>query len=184
MGTSLLAITNCTVTGKEPQSHWDSKLEAFKNGNLELDPRPNDNEWKMFQYNDPDYFSIEFETPLLFEPCFMIGVGEIGTFYRYSLMYSFSEWTDEQFDSFRLNMFNTMKIMGGTEVIYLADQGDLGSCFNMCLSDESGSYYNDIKQALIKKYGKPVTNYRNLDPYYLDYYKITEFILDDFSDLK
>ncbi|MFV0505772.1 MAG: hypothetical protein ACK5L5_03540 [Bacteroidales bacterium] len=37
---------------------------------------------------------------------------------------------------------------------------------------------------MIKEFGQPATDYSKLDSDKLDYDEITEFILDDFADLK
>ena len=90
----------------------------------------------------------------------------------------------EELDSFRLSVFNVVKAIGGTEVIYLAD--------NAC--DKLSSYlelrafenvpYEDIKRDMIAVFGPAKRDYSLLNEDLLNYESINEFFIDDFEDLR
>ena len=74
--------------------------------------------------------------------------------------------------------------MGGTEIIYVADNSCNKLGFYLeCMAMENIPY-EDIKARMISELGNPVTKYSDLDYSKLTYANITEFFLDDFKDLK
>lgn len=102
--------------------------------------------------------------------------------YKYRLLYEIYEF--DWFASFRNDLYNIVKIIGGTEVIYLADNAcDKLSRYLECMAWENFPY-EEIKQKMIQEFGHPVTDYSKLNYDTLTYRKIEEFFLDDFSDLK
>ncbi|MDX2190323.1 MAG: hypothetical protein SFY32_10695, partial [Bacteroidota bacterium] len=133
-------------------------------------------------YDKSDPFNVDYEGPFHIQPQLFSDIGILSTIYKYRLLYEIYEF--DWFDSFRLDIFNIIKIIGGTEVIYLADNScdKLGFYFE-CMALENVPY-EEIKKQMIIELGQPVTNYSKLNFDSLNYRNITEFFLDDFADLK
>jgi hypothetical protein len=191
MGTSLYLITNSKLTGNETQKDWDSILDALKKLNLEKCSYINENkeiiketgEW-YYQILDEEEmpYNICFEGPFNYWPDLYGNIGIISTIYRYSLLYKIYSY--DWFETFRKDLFNIVKIMGGTEVIYLADNGcDKLATYLECMAWENMPY-KEIKQKMIEQFGQPITEYSKLNVEALSYESIKEFFLDDFADLK
>ncbi len=190
MGTSLYLITNSKLTGNETQKDWDSILGALKNLNLETSSYINERneiikesgDWYYQIIDDNEMpYHISFEGPFNFYPQLYGNIGIINTIYRYSLLYNIYSY--DWFETFRKDLFNIVKIMGGTEIIYLADNGcDKLGTYLECMAEEN-STYEEIKQKMMEEFGKPVTDYSKLNLDALSYKNIKEFFLDDFADL-
>ncbi|MFZ4797118.1 MAG: hypothetical protein ACOYMA_06460 [Bacteroidia bacterium] len=191
MGTSLYLITNSKLTGNETQKDWDGILESLKNLNLETNSYLNEKnetvketgEWYYHIIDEEEMpYHICFEGPFNFCPEFYRNIGIISTIYRYGLLYNiyYYDW----FKSFRNELFNIVKIMGGTEVIYLPDSGSN----NLVTYLESMAWenmpYELVKQKMMEELGPPVTDYSKLNIESLNFKNIPEFFLDDFADLK
>ena len=128
MGTSLFLITNAKLTGKETKENWDrimGELAALRMNTTSCVDANNQiikehGNWSYYidTYEDTA-FSVEFEGPFSAVPSFYTNLGIINTIYRYHFLYS--NYSLYWFESFRNDLYNIVKIMGGTEVIYLAD---------------------------------------------------------------
>jgi len=192
MSTSLYAITNAKLTGQETKAHWNKILEQLRNSNIRhcvsLDKKtneyiPDEGDWEYRIDAATTYspFEVYFSGPQILSLTFLSNIGIISTIYRYATLYRFFEfgWVDK----IRLQLYEAVQIMGGTEIIYLADNGcdKLSNYFElMALQDVS---YEEIKAKMIADLGQPITDYFHLD--LLDSYEhISEFFLDDFRDLK
>ena len=191
MGTSLYLITNSKLTGNETQKDWDSILEAFKNLNLETSSYRNERneiiketgEWYYQIIDDSEMpYNISFEGPFNYWPQLYSNIGIIYTIHRYVLLYIIYSY--DWFETYRKDLFNIVKIMGGTEVIYLADNGCDKLCTYLESMAEENMPYEEIKQKMIEQFGQPITEYSKLNVEALSYESIKEFFLDDFADLK
>lgn len=191
MATDLYAITNSKLTGKETPEHWNEVLEKLKGLQMDTISTVGPNEefiklkgsWEYEIETYPDFpFSVSFGGPYDICPTFYSNTGVISTIYRYGLIYNSQEIYF--FSSFRKKLYEVMCLMGGTEVIYLADNGcdTLGHCLEFMAWEDTP--YETIKSELIKKFGPPKTDYAQLEMRNLDYSKIIEFFVDDFTDLK
>lgn len=191
MGTSLYLITNTKLSGNETKKDWELLLQKLKSLKLETTSYVAANNQILKGYGDWEYkinnyedepFSVEFTGPFSIEPELYTNLGIIDTIYRYNVLYKLSDL--DWFKSYRKDLYNIIKIIGGTEVIYLAD--------NACdkLNDYLGDMawedvpYEVIKNKMIQDLGTPVTDYSKLNYDKLNYRNITEFFLDDFSDIK
>lgn len=192
MGTSLLLLTNSKLTGNETKNDWDriiSQLEQLQLGvasylNANHEYVEETGSWEYFieleGKNTP--FNVEFEGPHAIFPRLYSNIGVISTIYRFSLLYE--NYTLHWFNIFRTELYKVVKAIGGTEVIYVADN----SCGKISKYLESMAWenvpYEVIKERMIQEFGPPVTDYSKLDYGTLSYENINEFFLDDFSDLK
>ena len=192
MATSLYLITNSKLTGKETQKDWErivGKLDQLKMDTTSYVNAQNEivkeyGSWSYDIEHEEEYltFNVDFVGPFHIQPRLYSNIGVIYTIYKYSLLYEIygCDW----FGSFRKNLFNIVKIIGGTEVIYLADNTcDKLSTYLECMAWENVPY-EDIKEKMLQEFGQPLTDYSKLNYDTLTYAKIDEFFLDDFNDLK
>ena len=195
MATSLYLITNSKLTGKEIHKDWDrivNQLEELKmdttfyvNAKNEIIKQHGSWSYEIDPEDEADEdfpFNVYFTGPFHISPCLYSNIGVIYTIYKYDLLYKICnlEW----FSSFRKDLYNIIKIIGGTEVIYLADNG----CDKLGIYLERMAYdnvpYEEIKEKMLLEFGQPITDYSKLNYDTLTYKKIEEFFLDDFNDLK
>ena len=181
MGTSLSAITNFKRSGKETADYFDSILTNFKNLNLvksmSWEGIEDDREYCYYEHSD---CSVYFENPSPYTFTLYHNIGIIDTIYRYSLLYRKDFYW---FDNFRRDLYNIMKIMGGTEIIFLADNGcDKLAYYLECMAWEDIPY-EIIKDKMIEELGNPKP-FRYLSRYNNNGIsaKTEEFFLDDFDD--
>ena len=192
MATSLYLITNSKLTGKETQKDWErivGKLDQLKMDTTSYVNAQNEivkehGSWSYDIEHEEEYltFNVDFVGPFHIQPRLYSNIGVIYTIYKYSLLYEIygCDW----FGSFRNNLYNIVKIIGGTEVIYLADNTcDKLSTYLECMAWENVPY-EDIKEKMLHEFGQPLTDYSKLNYDTLTYAKIDEFFLDDFNDLK
>jgi hypothetical protein len=189
MKADLYAITNSKFTGNETEKDWNQILEKLKSLNLEKTLNiENDElirmegEWTFSLNVDPELsFLADFYGPFQFNPLIYSNIGVISTNLNYSILYRTQNLS--LFNEFRKRLYSVVQIFGGTEVIFLAYE----NCkqLNHVLEDMAlqNVSYQEIKEKMILEFGNPVTDYRKLDYEKLDLENITEFILDDFSDL-
>lgn len=195
MSTSLILITNSELTGKETTKDWEKILRELKALQMDTTTYVNANNERIKESGDWEIhidadilldglnpFRIDFIGPFHIMPSFYTQVGVIYTIYRYSLLYDI--YALGWLESFRRDLYNIVTLMGGTEVIYLADNccDKLGGYLELMV--EENMPYATIKNEMMKELGPPVTDYAQLDPEKLDYRNINEFFLDDFYDLK
>lgn len=192
MGTSLHLITNSRLTGKETQKDWDKIVNELNQLKMDTTSYVNANNEIIKEYGHWDYeieveeedlpFNVDFCGPFHIQPRLYSKIGVIYTIYKYRLLYEIYDF--DWFASFRNDLYNIVKIIGGTEVIYLADNAcNKLSTYLECMAWENVPY-EEIKQKMLQEFGQPVTDYSKLNYDTLTYQKIEEFFLDDFSDLK
>ena len=191
MSTSLYLITNSKLSGNETEKDWEKMVSELSQLNLQTTSYVNENNHIIEQYGDWSYridnfeddpFCVDFEGPFPIQPSLYSNIGIISTIYRYRLLYEFYGY-DMHYE-FRKELFDIVSIIGGTEVIYLADNACDKLCnYLECMAEENFPY-EIIKQKMIEELGNPVTDYSKLDYDKLSYWKINEFFLDDFSDFK
>lgn len=188
MSTRLFAITNSKFIIENYKSHIDLVFRKLKSLNLNPVYYVNSKgitvketgEWEYHIDDDP--FSIEFNSPFAYDATLYSNIGVINSIHNYSLLYEISNL--DFFDDFRKSLFEIVTCLGGTEVIFLADNtcNKLAHYLdNMAIENIP---YEKIKSAMINELGQPITDYKKLDKSKLNYKKITEFFLDDFKDLK
>lgn len=181
MSTSLYIITNSHQSEERDFSFWNDILKRL--GNLDV----KDNfyqEQKKWSYGfEKDRDCIVFNGSCIFSPEFYSQVGVISTPLNYSYLYKVLSADSSILSDFRSLLYQVIKIMGGTEVIFLADNANNRLCKYLEDMAEANFPYEKIKGALIKEFGAPITDYKKLDFEKLDYSNITEFVLDDFRDL-
>lgn len=191
MGTSLILITDSDLTGKETQKDWERIVDELEQLQLDTTSYVNaKNEiikehgnWSFEIEEEGNYpFNVNFVGPFPILPTLYSNIGLIYTIYRYNLLYE--NHSLDWFESFRNDLHNIVKIIGGTEVIYLADN----ACDKLSIILEGmvleNVPYEDIKAKMLQEFGQPVKDYSKLNYDKLSYQKIDEFFLDDFSDLK
>jgi len=190
MSTSLYAITNSKFTGNETEKDWNQILVKLKSLNWERTYRyskgkyvQESGDWSYSMNDNPELsFLAEFDGPFQFCPVIYSNIGLIHSIAHYSYIYQFQDINS--FNQFRVHLYKIVQIMGGTEVIFLADN----ACDKLCHFLESMAIenvpYEEIKEKMIVEFGNPVTDYSKLDDNKLDYRNINEFMLDDFTDLK
>ncbi len=192
MATGLYLITNSKLTGKETQKDWErivGKLDQLKMDTTSYVNAQNEivkeyGSWSYdIEHEEEDLtFNVDLVGPFHIQPRLYSNIGVIYTIYKYTLLYEIygCDW----FGSFRKNLYNIVKIIGGTEVIYLADNAcDKLSTYLECMAWENVPY-EDIKEKMLQEFGQPLTDYSKLNYNTLTYAKIDEFFLDDFNDLK
>jgi len=152
---------------------------SFINADNEIIKETGD--WDYEVEEDPEYpFNVDFSGPFHIQPCLYKNIGVIYTIYKYRLLY---EMPEVYFlNSFRKDLFNILKIIEGTEVIYLADNACNKLSTYLELMAWENVPYEDIKEKMIKEFGKPITDYAHLNFNKLSYSKINEFFLDDFNN--
>lgn len=190
MGEDLFAITNSKFTGNETKKDWDQILDKLKSLNLEKTLTVENDElirmkgdWSYSINVDPELsFLVDFEGPFQFNPLIYSNIGVIGTNLNYSILYHAHKLGS--FNEYRRRLYDIVRVFGGTEVIFLAyEECDQLSTIldKMALQNVP---YEEIKEKMILEFGNPVTDYLKLDYEELNFGDITEFRLDDFSDLK
>lgn len=189
MGEDLYAITNSKFTGNETKKDWDQILEKLKSLNLEKTLKVENDElirmkgdWSYSINVDPELsFLVDFEGPFQFNPLIYSNIGVIGTNLNYSILYHAHKLGS--FNEYRRRLYDIVRVFGGTEVIFLAYE----ECDQLSRILDKMAYenvpYEEIKEKMILEFGNPVTDYLKLEYEKLNFGNITEFILDDFSDL-
>lgn len=187
MATSLYLTTNSKLRGKVAQEEWDRIVRELNQ--LQLDTTSyvyekneiiKENEsWSYNIEEEEEYilFNVDFGGPFHIQPRLCSNIGVIYTIYKYRLLYAIYGF--DWFISFRYDLYNIVKIIGGTEVIYLADNAcNKLSIYLECMAWENVPY-EEIKEKIFQDFGQQVTEYTKLNYDTLTYQKI-----DDFSDLK
>lgn len=192
MSTSLVFITNSNHNQSTIKDNQKSLLARLNNLDLNECEDSTHEGWVIEELKD-EYLGNSLE--LSSDSVFFISAYDnsivFSTTYKYSLLYE-SNIIDKFFDSHKITWFNSFRkevyrliqVFGGAEVIFLADNGcDKLSSFLVLLEEENWTYLQ-IKKRMIEELGQPITDCKLLDNNKLDYNNITEFILDDFDDLK
>ncbi len=192
MATDLYILTNAKFAVNERLEYFDSITNNLKAIPLKRAEYMHKGKWlveegdwsyQVHQEEDEgeNYYSIWFNGPYAYFPIMFPNICYIRTIFRYSTLYKIFEsyWID----SFRKDIFSIVKAVGGSEVIFVADN----ACdkLNGYLSMAWANYpYEVIKAEMLKEFGEPVADYSKLDYNKLNYRNITEFVFDDFKDLK
>lgn len=194
MATDLHAITNSKPLSSFSEQERTEVLKKLKalDWNRFRFPRIEDGkeiwaevqgEWEAELDEETEYPEIYYSSPYPISFYLKENLGIVSFIYKYRFLYDISN-DDEEIIAFRKDLFDFVSIFGGTEVCFLADNAcDKLSNF-LELQAFENSYYDTIKTGLLKEFGKPVTDYRSLDYNTLSYRNITEFVFDDFKDLK
>lgn len=194
MATDLHAITNSKPLSSFSEQERTEVLKKLKalDWNRFRFPRIEDRkeiwaevqgEWEAELDEETEYPEIYYSSPYPISFYLKENLGIVSFIYKYRFLYDISN-DDEEIIAFRKDLFHFVSIFGGTEVCFLADNAcDKLSNF-LELQVFENSYYDTIKTGLLKEFGKPVTDYRSLDYNTLSYRNITEFVFDDFKDLK
>lgn len=103
---------------------------------------------------------------------------ELTTNYKYCFLYE--DEKTEYFQEFRKEILSIISVFGGTEIIYLADNGCDKLSTYLELWTWKGKSYQEIKQDMIKKKLPFRKDYNNLKLDDLNYNDIYEIIYDDF----
>lgn len=194
MATDLHAITNSKPLSSftaEELSEVLKKLKALNWERFKYQRIKDDKEiwleaqgqWEAELDEEAKYPDIYYSSPYPISFYLKENIGIVTFIYKYRLLYDISD-DKEAILAFRKDLLDFISIFGGTEVCFLADNAcDKLSNFLELQAFENTSY-ETIKIGLLKEFGKPVTDYRSLDYNILNYKNITEFVFDDFKDLK
>ncbi len=190
MSTTLYAITNTKLNLDCKNEQAKLILEKLEQLNFETTKYYDEQGdlvqeiggWKYcFDDNNGEHEELELYGKYSIQPSLYPHCSLIHTIYRYSLIYQ--NYSLEWFTQFRNELYQTVKAIGGTEIIYLPDQRSDKLCkyFGMFFDNKT---YEEIKSKMIDEFKLPVTDYKLLNYEKLEYVSINEFFLDDFSDLK
>lgn len=188
MSTQLIAITNSKFSVEENRNYIKNvsqklnllHLNEVNYINSEGANIKETGTWEYHIVSDP--FRVEFNGPYEFFPTLYSNIGIIDTIHSYSTLYSKSN--QNWYNTFRKNLYDVVNSIGGTEVIFLADNGcNMLSEYLEDMAIENIAY-EEIKARMINELGNPITDHAILDTRKLDYKNITEFFLDEFKDLK
>ncbi|AMC11923.1 hypothetical protein Lupro_11885 [Lutibacter profundi] len=205
MSTSLFIISNIKTSKEEVELRKDEYLKKLKNLNLEHTSVlsadntfvKSEGDWEYeypMIYNektdsqilDPDNPElIYFTSPFVFDVAIFEESLVLATIYKYRYLYEDSKINFiDNFNKFRKNIFDIISIFGGTEIIYLADNGcnKLSSYFELKVLE--GVSYNQVKNEMLHDGTAIERDYMKLKIDTLSYGNITEYIFDDFSDFK
>lgn len=127
MATSLYAITNASLEGQNTSEHWDEILAKLKALDWDRTFTPtgensykqDEGEWyyeveEKTKYNP---YQIRFEGPYAITFDLMPNTCLIYTIYKYSLLYDNAYFLDK----FLAELFEILQFVGGTEIVFLAD---------------------------------------------------------------
>ncbi|HET8808927.1 MAG TPA: hypothetical protein VFM65_01515 [Flavobacteriaceae bacterium] len=207
MSTQLHAISNIETTKEEVLANKGFYLEKLKALQLEHTSTPlNDDKgnfigWKKsegdWEYEFPTIYDAEtdsvvadteaaeiiyFYSPFEFAIRVYDKCLELICIYKYNYLYAIGH--NDALNEFRKNVYDIISIFGGTEIIYLADNGCDKLSEYLELQVWEGFSYQSIKKGMLLT-GLPfVSDYGLLNHDKLTYSKITEFVFDDFSDIK
>lgn len=169
-----LQLEHITVIGiGKLEGDWEYELpEIYDDVNNKIIPDEETSE--IIHFRSPFEFSLS-----VYENCL-----EISTIYKYSFLYPENEIDDDSYIwQFRKEVHKLISLFGGTEVIYLADNGcDKLAMYLECQVWE-GVSYQEIKNDMILNNLPFTSDYKNLDYDNLSYSNIKEIIFDDFKDL-
>lgn len=208
MATDLYLISNITTSKEDVFAQKEFYLEELKKLKLEhisvfssgrYEKSEGDWEYELpNQYDEPEDLEqfpemsdkelISFDSPFVFGIRVYKNCLELTTIYKYRYLYEDehknSNIAEENLLEFRKNIFDIITVFGGTEIIYLADNAcDKLSGYLECMVWE-GIAYNEIKQKMMLDNIPFVNDYNKLILNNLRYSKITEYVFDDFKDIK
>jgi len=160
------------------EGDWEYELPNQYDEPEDLEQFPETIEKELISFNSPFVFNIR-----VYENCL-----ELTTIYRYRYLYEDeyrgSDMYEENLLEFRKNILDIITIFGGTEIIYLADNGCDKLSDYLELMAWEGVAYNEIKQKMMLDNIPFVSDYNKLILNNLKYSNITEYVCDDFKDIK
>lgn len=204
MATDLYIISNIKLNRKEILEKKDWYIEQLNALRLEctistsiIKPKSKMN-YNFWEYDFPIIYNpdndeeiidiespviIEFDSPTVFGIRVYENCLELTTIYRYRFIYHEGGFISDYFWEFTKNIYDIISIFGGTEIIYLADNG----C--NILTDYLGKVwegvsYEEVKKDILSKKIPLVSDYYQLNYDELDYRNIKEIVFYDFNDLK
>ena len=139
-------------------------------------------DYRIFEPDEwNDQYEVEFDGDFMIYPAVVEDVVYFSICYNYYFIYK--NYQLDFFGKTRQELFEILKILGGTEVIFLADNGANKLHHYLDFHVLEGRPYQEIKDLMRKEMGAPVTDYKLLDHDKLEYATIDEYFLDDFQDL-
>lgn len=197
MATDLYIISNIKTSKEEVVRNKDiylKKLKALGLGHISICQSDNtskklEGDW-WYELNEEELKElgckelIYFNSPFEFDVSLYEGCLEISTIYKYIDLYDWITHDGEYYKGeFRNKVFEIISIFGGTEVIYLADNGCDKLSKYLELKVWEGVSFIDVKNEM-KQDNVPFRNdFNNLNTKNLSYSNISEYLYDDFSDL-
>ncbi|WP_282030572.1 hypothetical protein [Winogradskyella eximia] len=193
MSTNLYAISNITTPQNLSFQYLNEKTEALNafnfsntfltyrddNGKLitKTDARP----WYYETTNENGFLEIYFNGGSPYDITLMPNLGYISFLLKYKELYGLHK--SSHLTKFRKELYQIVNLFGGSEVIFLADNGCDKLSHYLELMAWENIPYQEIKELMIKDLGKPITDYALLNESKISYEHITEFVLDDFLDI-
>lgn len=202
MATDLYIISNIKTSKEEVARNKDvylKKLKALDLGHISI-CQPDNSSIKLegdwtYEFDEDIYNEetlkelgckelIYFNSPFEFDVSLYEGCLEISTIYKYIDLYDWITLDGEYYKGeFRNKVFEIISIFGGTEVIYLADNGCDKLSSYLELRVWEGLSYNDVKNEM-KQDNVPFSNdFNNLSTKKISYSNIKEYLYDDFKDI-
>ena len=191
MSTSLYAISNITTPENPSLEYLKEKTEAlnafnfgntymtYRDDNGELITKADARSWYHETTNENGFLEIYFNGGSPYDITLMPNLGYISFMLKYRELYRLQK--SSHLTKFRKELYQIIKLFGGSEVIFLADNNCNKLSHYLELMAWENIPYNDIKQQMIKDIGEPITDYALLDESKMSYKHITEFVLDDFQ---
>src|SRR5690606_22855561 len=135
---------------------------------------PDEEAKEILYYSGPFVFDIR-----VYQNCL-----ELTTIYRYRYLYEDEnhecDLAKENLREFRQSILDIISIFGGSEIIYLADNGCDKLATYLELWVWEGRSYDEIKCDIMEKKLPIRSDYENLKFQDLSYGHISEIIIDDF----
>ena len=176
-----LSLTFFNKTEKQIVEDWKCEMAYYFND--QMDNIPGSDVREIFSFvNSSSIFNITiYEESLVLSTIY--NYNYIYTDFDYDLFFCYNTFERELLE-FRKCIFDLISIFGGSEIIFLGDNGldKLGDYFR--LEIEEGKSYFKVKEQMIKDNVPIVTDYKKLDIKNLNYRNITEYVFDNFSDLQ
>lgn len=205
MATDLNIISNISVSKEHIVKRKEEYLKKLKELYFKPFLYPHKNGWKVsegdWEYELPRKFcektnkiieDTEDKALIYFGgPYQLLNISiypnclKISTIHRYSILYPEEEYDyDSGFWELRQDIFDVIKIFGGSEIIYLADNACDKLSNYLEFYAEEGVSYNEIKKKILNSKVSFVTGYDKLVGKKISYSNIIEVVYDKFKDLK
>lgn len=193
MSTSLYAISNIRTPENPSFQYLKEKTEAlnafnfgntfktYSNENGKLITKTDARSWYHETTNENGFLEISFNGGSSYDITLMPNLGYISFLLKYKELYGL--YKDSYLTKFRKELYQIVNLFGGSEVIFLADNGCDKLSYYLELMAWENIPYQEIKQQMINDLGKPITNYALLNESKISYKHITEFVMDDFLDI-
>ena len=193
MSTSLYAISNIRTPENPSFQYLKEKTEAlnafnfgntfktYSNENGKLITKTDARSWYHETTNENGFLEIYFNGGSSYDITLMPNVGYISFLLKYKELYGL--YKNSYLTKFRKELYQIVNLFGGSEVIFLADNGCDKLSYYLELMAWVNIPYQEIKEQMINDLGKPITNYVLLNESKISYKHITEFVMDDFLDI-